>query len=121
MSAAKTAKQILDGLVGDYLDASEAIEKWETTRRQLADQIAALLGPGGRHEIVDGVGVSVSRPRSSFDERTARAVLTDEQLAAITVTETTSRLDFELAGRLWGSALTDQLKRTSGRPTVRRL
>lgn len=108
---------ILDQLVGDYLDACEAIEKHTTVKEQLAEQIAAKLGVGGRHEIVPGVGVRVQAPAARFDPRQAEKVLTAEQLVAISEAKPSATL----AKRLLPGVLVEQCQVATGKPSVRQL
>lgn len=105
----------LDGLVGDYLDACEAIEKHTIVKDQLADQIAAALGVGGRHEVVPGVGVRVQAPAARFDARKAGEVLTAEQLASISEAKPSATL----AKKLLPGVLVEQCTVASGKPSVR--
>ncbi len=106
---------ILDGLVNDWLDATAAIEKHQTHRDQLGQQIAEKLGVGGRHEIVDGVGVRVQAPAARFDAKKATQILSAEQLAAISESKPTAAM----AKKMLPGILVEQLTVTTGAPSVR--
>ena len=112
-----TDATILDQLVNEYLDCAEGVEKYQARKDELAAILAVKLGPGGRHEIVPGVGVTVARPARRFDPKLAQQVLTSDQLAMISEFTPSATLAAE---RLPG-ALVDLCKVSSGRPTVRRL
>ena len=107
----------LDSLVNDYLDACEGLEKYETTKKQLAEELARKLGPGGRHEIVPGVGVMVTQPARRFDAKQAASVLTAQQLAAISEFTPSATL----AVKVLPGALVDLCKVSNGKPSVRRI
>lgn len=108
---------ILDGLVYDYLDACEAIDKHTTVKEQLAAQIIDLLGVGGRREVAPGVGVRVQAPPQRFDPAKAKAVLTDEQYQSICEAKPSSTL----ASKMLPGLLVDQCKTADGKSSLRRL
>jgi hypothetical protein len=110
-------KQQLDSIVGEYLDLAESAEKVEERRKEVADEIAKLLGPGGRHEVVKGVGVTVSRPARRWDAEQARKVLTPGQYQAICV----SVPDRKQAEALLPGALVELCLVKGDRPIVRRI
>lgn len=106
-----------DQLVTDYLNAKSAIDKHETIARQVAEQLIAELGIGGRHEVTPGVGVRVQAPVRRFNPELAHAVLTPDQYSAICEPVPTAKLaEAKLPG-----LLVDQCKVPDSRPTVQKL
>jgi hypothetical protein len=93
------------------------LEKYEDRKRHIAEELASLLGPGGRHEVVPGVGVTVTRPVYRFDPKLARKVLDDTQYNSICELVPSA----DLATKMLPGALAEQLRSTNGKPVVRRL
>lgn len=116
-SEAPTRLERLNAIVNEYLDVSAALEKYEDRKREVADEIATILGPGGRYEIVKGVGVTVSRPPRRWDVTQARKVLTPAQLQAISVLVP----DRKQADALLPGALVELCLVQGDRPVVRRI
>ena len=102
----------LDTLVNDWLDARTQADKYQS----IADEIAAMLveqvGENGRHMVGDtGIGVAIAPPSNRFQAGRAVALLTPEQLAAISES-------VPLASKARGllpPALFDQLCERTGR------
>ena len=117
MTDPTTRKERLDAMVGDYIDCSRALDKYEERKREIADEIIRELGPGARHEIAPGVGVTVSRPPRRFDPDKARAILKPEQYASICIQVP----DRRQAEAMLPGALVDQLLVTGSRPVVKRM
>jgi hypothetical protein len=115
--AERAHRQLLDDIVNEYLDVSSALEKYEDRKREIAGEIASILGPGGRHEVVKGVGVTVSRPARRWDVNQARKVLTPAQLQAISVMVP----DRKQADALLPGALVELCLVAGDRPVVRRI
>lgn len=111
----------LDALVNDYLDAKAAADKHATRAREKADEIVRLI-PEGHQYKVDGGGVTITKPRATFDATLAAEVLDDVELAAITDTIPARKVvSSDLAKRFLSPARLEQVKRTTGRPSVREL
>jgi hypothetical protein len=115
--AAYANKKLLDDIVNDYLDTAAALEKYEARKKQIAEEIASILGPGKRHEVAPGVGVTVSAPMRRWDPVKARAVLTQEQYASICIQVP----DRKQAEALLPGALVEQCLTADQRPFVRRM
>lgn len=116
-TAEKVHKALLDQMVNEYLDVSEAMDKYAERKKQVANEIASMLGPGGRHEVVPGVGVMVTAAPRRFDPKLAAEILNPTQYAAICTQVPSS----DLAAKMLPGALVDQLKVAGDRPVVRRL
>ena len=110
-------KQALDQLVNEWLDAKAALDKWGTIADEVAEQIIAKLGVGGRHEIMDGIGVRVQGPSNRFDPKKAAEVLDANQYAAICEAKPSATL----AKKMLPGVLVEQLTTASGKPSVRAL
>jgi hypothetical protein len=70
----------LDGLVNDYLDAQESLEKWKNRLDELKAEVIRSIGVGNTHSVVPGVGVGVRLPSRRWNVDQARRVLLPEQL-----------------------------------------
>lgn len=115
--AERANKQLLDQITNEYLDLAESIDKDTARKEEVARELIALLGVGGRHEVVPGVGVSIAKPRETFDPKLALTKLTSEQYAAICRPVPQA----DLARSLFGDVLVDMLKSSTGKPSVRRI
>src|SRR4051812_9378025 len=105
----------MDGLVNEYLDVCERIDKDNLIRDQLAEMLVGRLRPGQRYEIVDGVGVQVVAGPRRFNAELAEQIFTHEQLAEISVPTISSTL---AKARYPVQA---EASKVAGRPQVRRL
>ena len=108
---------ILKGLVEDYLDALSGIDKHETTRKQLAEQILQRLQPGQRFETQPGIGVRVQQPTRRWNDERAKEILTDEQWKAIQF----PRPSAQIAKSVLPGALFELCKLPDDQPTLRSL
>lgn len=113
----ETDNALLDQLVEDYLNAYAGMEKYQERKDELAAELIAHLGPGSRHEIRPGIGVTIAKPSRRFDAKQAASVLTAEQLAAISEMTPSSTLAADRLPRV----LLDLCKISSGKPSVRRI
>jgi len=108
--------ELLDQVVDEYLDILADEEKTKIRKREIADLLIKKLGIGGLHEVRPKAGIRIQRPANRFKVDKAREVLTDDQLAAITVT--TSAPSAEVARQLLPPVLYDQLTAPDARPSV---
>lgn len=113
----KTDKEILDGLVNDWLTHKESIDKHQEICDQIAAQIVDKLPPGSKHEVAPGVGVRVQAPSARFDAAKAAEILSPEQLSAISE----AKPSVTLARKFLPGALVEQCQVAVGKPSVRRL
>jgi hypothetical protein len=107
----------LAALVNDYLDLIEATEKNARRKEELTAEIVAKVPPGGKVEVLPGVGIRVQHPARRWSDTEAEKILTADQLALITVT----KLSGTKAADMLPGALVDLCKVPGTRPTVVRL
>lgn len=103
-------------LVNEYLDLCATIEEDTARKTALAAHIAAQIEPGERFEIKPGIGVKVMAPSARFNADRARAILTPEQLAAISETHPT------VAGlKFLPPVIADLCRVSTGPPSVQKI
>lgn len=84
LTAAEQAE--LTQLVNDRIDAKATAEKALKVAKDCDAVILARLRPGERWEVVPGVGVAVREPSRSYSPKLAQQLLTDQDIAACTIT-----------------------------------
>lgn len=113
----------LDLLVGGWMDHKAAAEKHSNEARRLGTEIAEKVGAGNSYEVVDGVGVAVTNPRSTISEKGLDAALAAGAITSAQYAECfdmTPRFSADKARQALTGNQLDAIK-TIGAPTVRGL
>ena len=107
----------LDGLVEDYLNAQDALEKWTARLDELKAELVRAIGVGNQHSLTTGGGVGVRPPTRRWNHQQARLVLLPEQLRL--TLETLPSL--AMAKENLPAPLVDLCRKPVGNPVVYRL
>lgn len=107
----------LDGLVEDYLNAHDALEKWEARLDELKAELIRSIGVGNQHSLRTGGGVGVRPPTRRWNQEQARLVLLPTQLSLAMETVPT----LAMAKANLPEPLVDLCRKPVGNPVVYRL